>query len=78
MKSMQRRVGGLLMKRKDDEADVGNILAEFKAVDEMLTQVTHHQPRPNRSHFIQLTHYISQLIKDLTAYRNSWDDILKL
>ncbi|KAK1051288.1 hypothetical protein B0A54_17724 [Friedmanniomyces endolithicus] len=58
MKSMQRKFGGL-MKRKDDEADVGQVLAEFKAVDDMLTQ-----------------HY--QLIKDLTAYRNSWDDILKL
>ncbi|KAK0303899.1 hypothetical protein LTR01_007761 [Friedmanniomyces endolithicus] len=56
MKSMQRKLGGLVMKRKDDEAGVGNILAEFKAVDDMLTQ----------------------LIKDLTAYRNSWDDILKL
>ncbi|KAK0905268.1 hypothetical protein LTR57_018388 [Friedmanniomyces endolithicus] len=55
MKTMQRKFGGL-MKRKDDEADVGNILAEFKAVDEMLTQ----------------------LIRDLTAFRNSWDDILKL
>ncbi|KAK0768123.1 hypothetical protein LTS02_012013 [Friedmanniomyces endolithicus] len=55
MKSMQRKFGGL-MKRKDDEADVGQVLAEFKAVDDMLTQ----------------------LIKDLTAYRNSWDDILKL
>ncbi|KAK3063869.1 hypothetical protein LTR53_018731, partial [Teratosphaeriaceae sp. CCFEE 6253] len=55
MKSMQRKFGGL-MKRKDDEADVGQVLAEFKTVDDMLTQ----------------------LIKDLTTYRNSWDDILKL
>ncbi|KAK3671957.1 hypothetical protein LTR78_008132 [Recurvomyces mirabilis] len=55
MKSMQRRFGGM-MKRSADEADVGQILTEFKQVDEMLSQLT----------------------KDLTAYRNSWDDILKL
>jgi amphiphysin len=38
MKSMQRRFGGM-MKRSADEADVGQVLTEFKAVDEMLTQV---------------------------------------
>jgi len=46
MKSMQRKLGGLVMKRKDDEAGVGNILAEFKAVDDMLTQVTPDPPLP--------------------------------
>ncbi|GAB7360321.1 hypothetical protein MBLNU230_g8077t1 [Neophaeotheca triangularis] len=35
MKSMQRRFGGL-MKRTDDEQDVGTVLADFKAVDAML------------------------------------------
>ncbi|KAK5744959.1 hypothetical protein LTR17_001710 [Elasticomyces elasticus] len=56
MKAMQRKVGALTGKRKEDQADVGVVLAEFKEVDDMLTK----------------------LVKDLTAFRNSWDDILKL
>jgi len=38
MKSMQRKFGGL-MKRSDDQQDVSVVLAEFKAVDEMLNNV---------------------------------------
>ncbi|KAH9826973.1 SH3 domain signaling protein [Teratosphaeria destructans] len=54
MKSMQRKFGGL-MRRSADEQDVGAVIAEFKAVDEML----------------------DRLIKDLKAYRHSWEDILR-
>lgn len=38
MKSMQRKFGGL-MKRSADEADVGLIMNDFKAADEMLDKV---------------------------------------
>ncbi|WPH03055.1 Hypothetical protein R9X50_00592900 [Acrodontium crateriforme] len=55
MKSMQRKFGGLL-KRSDDVADVGAVLAEFKSVDDML----------------------DRLIIDLKAWRDGWEDILKL
>ena len=38
MKSVQRKFGKV-MKRGDNEADVQTVLAEFKAVDEMLDRV---------------------------------------
>ncbi|EMC99108.1 hypothetical protein BAUCODRAFT_65537 [Baudoinia panamericana UAMH 10762] len=38
MKSMQRKFGGL-MKRSEDQADVGTVLAEFKAADDMLDRL---------------------------------------
>ena len=38
MKSVQRKFG-TFMKRSDNEADVQTVLAEFKAVDEMLDRV---------------------------------------
>ena len=45
MKSMQRKFGKLT-KRQADEGDVGVVLAEFKAMDEMLDTVnpSPHQP----------------------------------
>lgn len=38
MKSMQRKFGGL-MKRTEDQQDVGSVLAEFRAADEKLERV---------------------------------------
>ena len=40
MKSMQRKFG-TLMKRGENEADVQTVIAEFKAVDEMLERVSY-------------------------------------
>ncbi|EMF13346.1 uncharacterized protein SEPMUDRAFT_148680 [Sphaerulina musiva SO2202] len=54
-KSVQRtahKVGG---KRSADTADVGSVIAEFKATDEMLMR----------------------LEKELTTWRNGWDEILR-
>ena len=39
MKSMQRRFGAF-QKRSDDQADVGVVLAEFKAADDMIERVS--------------------------------------
>lgn len=39
MKSMQRRFGAF-SKRSDDQADVGAILADFKATDDMIDRVS--------------------------------------
>jgi hypothetical protein len=39
MKSMQRRFG-TFQKRSDDQADVGAVLAEFKAADDMIERVS--------------------------------------
>jgi hypothetical protein len=39
MKSMQRRFGAF-QKRSDDQADVGAVLAEFKAADDMIERVS--------------------------------------
>lgn len=39
MKSMQRRFGAF-QKRSDDQADVGAVLADFKATDAMIEQVS--------------------------------------
>ena len=39
MKSMQRRFGAF-GKRSDDQADVGAVLADFKAADDMIERVT--------------------------------------
>lgn len=41
MQSVQRKFGKML-KRQEDEADVGTVLAEFKAMGEMLKQVCYH------------------------------------
>jgi hypothetical protein len=38
MKSMQRRFGAF-QKRSDDQADVGQVLADFKAADDMIERV---------------------------------------
>ena len=38
MKSVQRKFG-TLMKRSENEADIASVMAEFKAVDEMLDSV---------------------------------------
>jgi hypothetical protein len=38
MKSMQRRLGAF-GKRSDDQADVGVVLADFKAADDMIERV---------------------------------------
>ena len=38
MKSMQRRFGAF-GKRSDDQADVGVVLADFKAADDMIERV---------------------------------------
>lgn len=64
------------MKRSADEADVGAVISEFKQVDEMLGKVRR-TPMPSAGY--PATDSLSfQLIKDLKAYRNSWEDILKL
>jgi hypothetical protein len=39
MKSMQRRFGAF-QKRSDDQADVGVVLADFKATDDMIERVS--------------------------------------
>lgn len=39
MKSMQRRFGAF-QKRSDDQADVGAVLADFKAADDMIERVS--------------------------------------
>lgn len=39
MKSMQRRFGAF-GKRSDDQADVGAVLADFKAADDMIERVS--------------------------------------
>ena len=74
MKSVQRKFG-TFVKRSENEADVVTVLTEFKAVDDMLERV-----RP-LSHSIGRTNAHTnppQLIKDLKAWRNAWEDILKL
>ena len=64
------------MKRSADEADVGAVITEFKQVDEMLGKVRR-TSMPSAGY--PATDSLSfQLIKDLKAYRNSWEDILKL
>lgn len=49
MKRVQRRFGKL-MKQGDDEQDVGAVLAEFKAADEMLDRVIMTQLSLNRTY----------------------------
>ena len=54
-KSVQRTAHKVGSKRSADTADVGSVIAEFKATDEMLLR----------------------LEKDLTTWRNGWEEILR-
>lgn len=73
MKSMKRAFGGVGLKRSADQQDIGAVLAEFKAVDDMLSSVCDVHPFPT----ILVTNLL-QLIKDLKDWRNNWEDVLKL
>jgi len=73
---MQRKFGGF-MKRSDDGQDVGTVLAEFKAVDEMLSSVRLSLQILHRRSRMLTSSLTAQLIKDLKSYRNTWEDILR-
>lgn len=71
MKSMQRGVGKF-MKRSENEADVSSVIADFKAVDDMLERVSIISNSTSRTSLTR-----KQLVKDIKAWRDAWQDLLK-